>query len=154
MFSLIDAQLSYSTTTLWGYTRVFRENSDLLVFGGVWALTEIPGPNRQKKIDPPKIEKKIENVFCCSFKNVCSSKTEQLFFVFGPWGPLKEPCTEKTEPFSGQTKFGSEKTSKNMLIFFCCGFKKCVCVENGAIVALCFVFGPWCSLLGVRTEKT
>ena len=31
--------------TMLGFTRVFGENHGLLVFGGVWALKEIPGPN-------------------------------------------------------------------------------------------------------------
>ena len=43
-------------TTLGGCIRVLRENRELLVFGGVWALGEILGPNRQKKIDPQNIE--------------------------------------------------------------------------------------------------
>ena len=46
-------------TTLGGFTRVFRENCNLLVFGGVWALREIPGPNRQKKLTEKNL-KKIE----------------------------------------------------------------------------------------------
>ena len=33
-------------TTLGGFTRFVRENHDSLGFGGVWAVREIPGPNR------------------------------------------------------------------------------------------------------------
>ena len=76
-------------TTLGGFTRVFRENLDLLVSGGVWALREIPGPNRQKKFDPPKIEQHVENFtfFVAASKNVFASKTERFsrfFFIFWP----------------------------------------------------------------------
>ena len=65
-------------TTLGGFTRVFRENRDLLVFGGVWALREIPGPNRQKNLDPPKKSKEKPKIlfFVAVSKNVFSSKTE------------------------------------------------------------------------------
>ena len=52
-------------TMLGGFTRVFRENRDLLGFGGVKIL-----------------------FFVAVSKNVFSSKTERFFFVFGPWCPL------------------------------------------------------------------
>ena len=55
-------------TTLGGITQFFGENRDLLVFGGVWAPREIPGPNRPKKFDPEN-RKKIEKfIFCRGFK--------------------------------------------------------------------------------------
>ena len=62
---------------------------DLLGFGGVWALREIPSPNRQKKLDPKKIEKKLKFLFFVAVSaNKFSSKTERFFFVSGPWRPL------------------------------------------------------------------
>ena len=64
-------------TTLGGFTPVFRENRDLLVFGGVGALREIPGPNRQKNFDPQTNQKKTGILFFVAVsKNVFSSKTE------------------------------------------------------------------------------
>ena len=78
-------------TTLGGFTRVFRENRDLLVFGGVWALREIPGPNRQKTIDPKNSKKNL------IFFVAVSSKTERLFFrlrLLAP--PVGAVRTEKT----------------------------------------------------------
>ena len=51
------AQLSYSDDV--GTASFY----DLLVFGGIWALREILGPNRQKKPDPKKIEKHVEILF-------------------------------------------------------------------------------------------
>ena len=66
-------------TSLGAFTQGFRENGDLLVFGGVWALREIPGPNRQTTFDP---EKKVKFVFSVAVsKNVFSSKPER-FFLF------------------------------------------------------------------------
>ena len=79
--------------TLGGFTRVFRENRHLLVFGGVWALGEIPGPTSKKIFDQKKLEILF---FVAGSKNVFASKTEQFFFVFGPWSPLLGVCTEKT----------------------------------------------------------
>ena len=56
MFWLIGAAFAMhnflTLTTLGVFIRVFRENPDLLVFEEVWALKEIPGPNRQKKLTP------------------------------------------------------------------------------------------------------
>ena len=52
MFWLIGTAFAlhnlFTLTTLEGFTRGFRENRDLLVFRGVRALREIPGPNQQK----------------------------------------------------------------------------------------------------------
>ena len=45
-------------TTLGGFTQFIQENRDFLVFGGVWALREIPGPDRQKNSEPKKNRKK------------------------------------------------------------------------------------------------
>ena len=53
-------------TAFGGFTRLFREHRDLLVFGGVWALGQIPRPNQQKQFDPKK------------------SKKNKLFFSFVP----------------------------------------------------------------------
>ena len=81
-------------TTLGSFTRVFRENRDLLVSGGVWALREIPGPNRQKTLDPQKSKKVL--FFVAVSKNVFSSKTER-FFCFRPLvPPVGAVRTEKT----------------------------------------------------------
>ena len=80
-------------TTLGVLTRVFRTNRDLLVFGGVWALREIPGPNQQKKIDTKKIEKKLKFFFFVAVsKNVFASKTERIFAIFFPFSVLGAPC--------------------------------------------------------------
>ena len=38
--------------------------------------------------------------------------------------------------------------------FFVAVSKKCVFGEDGAILAIFFVFGPWCPLLGMYTENT
>ena len=88
MFWLIGTAFAFrnflTLTTLWGFSRVFRENSDLLVFGEVWALREIPGLHRQNN-STQKIGKKVE-IFSLRF--VLSSKPERSFFVFGPWCPL------------------------------------------------------------------
>ena len=74
------AQVSYSDD-LGSVIQVFRENRDLLVLGGVWALREIRGPNRQKKCDPPKIDKKVEIfIFRCGFKKMCSRLKQSDFF--------------------------------------------------------------------------
>ena len=89
MFWLIGTAIALrnflTVTTLGGFTRVFRENRDLLVFGGVWAFREIPDPNRQKNFDP----KKPEFYFSLRFQKMCSrQKRSDFFFVFGPWCPL------------------------------------------------------------------
>ena len=74
-------------TTLGAFTRVFQDNRDLLGFGGVWALREIPGPNRQKTIDP-KNRKKVEFYFSLRFQKMCfRHKRSDFFFVFGPLAP-------------------------------------------------------------------
>ena len=80
------AQLSYCAY-VGGFTQVFRENRDLLVFGGVWALREIPGRNRQKKCDPQKSKKRGFFLVAVSKSNF-PSKTERFVFVFSPWCPL------------------------------------------------------------------
>ena len=70
------------------------------------------------------------------------SKTEQLFPVSGPWCTLWGPCALK-RPSGFQAKRISDlkKIEKYVEIFiFCCGFKKCVFVENGVIFAIFFVF--------------
>ena len=87
-----------------GFTRVFRENDDLLVFGGLWALREIPGPNGPKKMDPKKVEKLVDFfVFHCSFKKYAFVKNGAVFFRFRPLVHLIGAVrTEKTLPFSGQ----------------------------------------------------
>ena len=50
-------------TMLGHFTRVFgvfREIGDLLVFGWVWALRQILGPNRQQKSEPEKNRKHVD----------------------------------------------------------------------------------------------
>ena len=49
--------------------------------------------------------------------------------------------------------FGHEKEENRGEISFCCCFKKCVFVADGAILAILFRFSPWSPLLGVRTQK-
>ena len=73
----------FTLTTLGGFTRGFRENRDLLVFGGVWALREIPGPNRPKNFDTPKIEKK-SIFFLLRFEKMCSRQKQSDFFRLRP----------------------------------------------------------------------
>ena len=64
MFWLIGTAFALSNfltlTTLGGFTQVFRENRDLLIFGGVWSLGEILGPDQQKHFDP-KTKTKSKN---------------------------------------------------------------------------------------------
>ena len=94
-------------TTLGGFTRVFRETHDLLVFGGVWALTEIPGPNRQKKLTPQKSKKVGKMRF---------HQKQSDFFRFRPLVPPRGAVrTEKTWPFSVDRKNSDPKKSENML---------------------------------------
>ena len=71
-----------TVTTLGGFTRVFRENRDLLVFGGVWALAEILGPNWQKTFDLKKSKKLKILFFVAVSKNVFASKTERFSRLF------------------------------------------------------------------------
>ena len=75
-------------TALGGFTRIFPDNRDLLVFGGVWALREIPGPDRQKEFDPKKIEKKLNFIFLrCGLKKYVFVKNGAIFFRFRPLVP-------------------------------------------------------------------
>ena len=85
-------------TMLGSFTRVFRENRDLLVFGGVWALREIPGLERQKPLDPKTIKKTSwKFVFCCRFKKCVFVKNGVIFFRFRPLvSPIGAVHTEKT----------------------------------------------------------
>ena len=75
-----------------GFTQGFRKICDLLVFGGVWALTEIPGPNRRKIFGPEKNRKNVDNfVSRCCFKKyvfVGNGADFRYFFRFRPWCPL------------------------------------------------------------------
>ena len=76
-------------TTLGVFTTVFRENHDLLVFGVVRALREIPGPNPQKKIDS-KNRKKVAIYFSrCGFKKKFKKKSfrQKWSDFFPPWAP-------------------------------------------------------------------
>ena len=83
-----------TVTTLGGFTGVCRENCDLLVFGGVWALGEILGKKTDQKTDKKnltrkKLKKKLKILaFVAVSKDVFPSKTERFFFAFGPWCPL------------------------------------------------------------------
>ena len=73
-------------TMVGGFNRVFRENRDLLSFGGLWALAEIPGPNRPKNSDPPKIEKQVEQfIFRCGFKKFVLVENRAIFAFFFPF---------------------------------------------------------------------
>ena len=79
-------------TVMGGFTQVFRENRDLLVYGGVWALGEIPGPNQQKKTDPKKIEKYIANfIFRCGFKKYVFVKNGAILAISFSFSPLEPP---------------------------------------------------------------
>ena len=69
-------------TTLGSFTRGVRENRDLLVFGGVWALGEILGPNQQKKFGPEKIEKHVEIFFRRGFKKCIFVENGAIFTIF------------------------------------------------------------------------
>ena len=84
------AQLSYSDD-VGGFHPSFLRNRDLLVFGGVSALREIPGPNRQKNFDPKKIGKKIRNFyFSLRFQEICSRQKQSDFFSSSaPAAPYK-----------------------------------------------------------------
>ena len=86
-----------SPTTLWSFTRVFRENRDLLVFGGACALTEILGPNQQKPY-PKKIKKHVENyIFVAVSKKYVFVKNTAICFRTQPLvHPLGAVRTEKT----------------------------------------------------------
>ena len=65
---------------------LFEKIAIYLVFGGVWALTEIPGPNRQKNSDPKKIEKHVETfIFCCGFKKCVFVENGAIFAIFSPF---------------------------------------------------------------------
>ena len=142
--------------TLGGFTRVFRENRHLLVFGGVWALGEISGPNRPKKRDPKKVEKHVES-FSPQFQKICIVKNRVIFSRFRPLvHPIGAVRTEKTQPFSGPKKIRTRKKSKNMLkiLFFVAVSKNVFASKTERFSRFFFVFGPWCPLLGVRTEKT
>ena len=84
-------------TTSGGFTRVLRENCDLLGFGGVWALREIPGPNRQDKFDPKKNREKIYFIFRCGFEKYVFVKMERFFVRFRPLvPPIGAVRSEKT----------------------------------------------------------
>ena len=88
MFWLIGSFLTL--TTLGGFTQVVRENRDLLVFGGVWALKETPGPNRQKNFHPQKIEKKPKFLFSIPVsKKGFSSKQSGFFSSSAPGAPYR-----------------------------------------------------------------
>ena len=89
---------------LGGFHPSFGENGDLLVFGGVWALGEIPGPNRQKNCP----------IFRCGFKKCVFVKKGAIFFRFRPLVlPIGAVRTKKTQPFSGQKKSDLQKIEKH-----------------------------------------
>ena len=74
-------------TTLGGFSRVFPGNRDLLAFGGVWALRESLGPNRQKNLDLKKIEKHVEILFLLRFQKICFGQKRSDFFSIQPLVP-------------------------------------------------------------------
>ena len=103
-----------TVTTLGGFTRVLRQNRDLLGFGGVWALGALLGPNRQKIFDPKKSKKNFEDfIFRCGSKKCVFVKNGAIFFRFRPLvSPIGAVRTEKTYPFQGQFFFGPDKNRK------------------------------------------
>ena len=104
-------------------------------------LEKFRGPT-DKKNGPPKNRKKVENFV----------KNEAIYFPFWPLVPPKGAvCTEKTWLFSGQKIIGPEKIE----FFFRCRFKNVFASKTERFLRFfLLVFGPWCPLLGMRTERT
>ena len=76
-------------TTLGAFTRVFRGNRYLLVFGGFGHLEKFRAqPAGKKKSEPKKIEKHVEIfIFRCGFKKCVFVKNGAFFFRFQPLVP-------------------------------------------------------------------
>ena len=77
-------------STLGDFPPSCSKNRDLLVFGVVWALREIPGFNRQKNFDPPKNEKNRKKIFSLRFQKMCSrQKRSGLLSSSAPGAPYR-----------------------------------------------------------------
>ena len=137
------AELSYCDN-FGGVHPSFSRKRNLLVFGGVWHLEKFRAPTNKKKLTRKKSKKTF--IFLCGFKKCVSVKNRAFFSFIGPWLPYA---------VRSEKQFRTQKSHKHMKFsILCCSFKQCVFVENGVIFEICFVFGPWYPLLGMRTEKT
>ena len=93
---------------------------------------EMPGPNRQKKSDP----KKIENILIfLYFLKICFRQKWSVFFWFSalgaPWCALKSLSRFQAKNILDPKKI--EKQVENFI--FRCGFTECVFVEKGMVFA-------------------
>ena len=90
--------------------------------------------------------------FVAVSKNEFSSQTEWFFFRLRPLAP---PIGAVRTAVFRPKKFWTRKKSENMLkvLFFVAVSKNVFVPKTERFSRSFFVFGPWCPLLGVCTEK-
>ena len=118
-------------------------------------MEKLRAPPDRKNLTRKK-SKKIENFNVpCGFRK-CVFVKNGAFFSFSALGsPYRAVSTETTKPFSGQKKIGPEKNGKELkYLFFVVVSNMCLRRQQSEFRDFFSVSGPWCPLLGVRTEKT